>query len=116
LAQRGEKMLNFTPEEKKVILFLLIIAFCGITLNNLVKLNCRIKKFFCPQVHLAKVDLNKVSLEELIKIRCLSEKTSQRIIAYRQEHGNFSSLEALKEVRGIGDQRYEKLKDIFFVE
>ncbi|MDD5281323.1 MAG: helix-hairpin-helix domain-containing protein [Candidatus Omnitrophica bacterium] len=109
-------MINFTPEEKRVILFLLIIAFCGITLNNLAKLNYRVKKLFCPQVYLARIDLNKISLEELIKIRCLPVKTSQRIIAYRLQHGNFSSLEALKEIRGIGDQRYEKLKDIFFVE
>jgi competence ComEA-like helix-hairpin-helix protein len=109
-------MLNFTPEEKKVILFLLIIAFCGITLNNLTKLNYRIKKLFCPQVRLTRIDLNKIPLEELLKTRCLPVKTAQRIIAYRLQHGNFSSLEALKEVRGIGDQRYEKLKGIFFVE
>jgi len=109
-------MFNFTPEEKKVILFLLIIAFCGIILNNLAKLNCHIKKLFCPQVSLAKLDLNNISLEELIKTRCLSLKTSQRIIAYRLQHGNFSSLEGLKEVKGIGEQRYDKLKELFFVE
>jgi len=61
-------MLDFTPEEKKVILFLLIIAFCGVTLNNLAKLNCRVKKLFCPQASLARIDLNKISLEELIKL------------------------------------------------
>lgn len=109
-------MLNFTPEEKKVILFLLIIAFCGITLNNLAKLNYRVKKLFCPHLSLARIDLNKVSLEELITSRCLPEKTAALIVAYRQEHGNFRSLEGLKEVRGIGEQRYERLKGIFFVE
>jgi competence ComEA-like helix-hairpin-helix protein len=109
-------MFSFTPEEKKVILFFLIIAFCGIALNNLSKLNYRIKKLFYAPVSLARIDLNKISLEELIKTRCLSLKTSQRIIAYRLRHGNFGSLEALKEVKGIGDQRYEKLKEIFFVE
>jgi competence protein ComEA len=109
-------MLNFTPEEKRVILFLLIIAFCGITLNNLAKVNYRVKKLICPQAHLARIDLNKISLEELTRTRCLPIKTAQRIISYRLQHGNFSSLEALKEVKGIGDQRYEKLKGIFFVE
>ncbi|MBU0547460.1 MAG: helix-hairpin-helix domain-containing protein [Candidatus Omnitrophica bacterium] len=109
-------MLNFTPEEKKVILFLLIISFCGITLNNLAKRNYRIKKLFSPQMRLARIDLNKISLEELIRTRCLPVKTSQRIIAYRLQHGDFSSLEVLKEVKGIGDRRYEELKEIFFVE
>ena len=110
------EMLNFTPEEKRVILFFLIIAFCGITLNNLAKLNYRVKKLFCPPANLARIDLNKVSLEELIKTRCLPVKTAQRIIVHRQEYGNFSSLEELKEVKGIGEQRYERLKEIFFIE
>ena len=109
-------MLNFTPEEKKVILFFLIISFCGIILNNLVKLDSRAKKLFCPQVRLARIDLNQISLEELIKTRCLPLKISQDIIAYRLQHGNFSSLEGLKEVKGIGEKRYDKLKEIFFIE
>ncbi|MDD5561498.1 MAG: helix-hairpin-helix domain-containing protein [Candidatus Omnitrophica bacterium] len=109
-------MFNLTPEEKKVILFLLAISFCGITLNSLAKLNCRVKKIFCPQEHLSRIDLNKISLEELIRAKCLPAKTSQRIIAYRMEHGNFRNLEVLKEIKGIGERRYEKLKEIFFVE
>jgi len=109
-------MFNFTPEEKKVILFLLVVAFCGIALSNLAKLNYRVKKLFSPDVRLAKIDLNKISLTELLKTRCLPLKTSQRIIEYRLKHGDFISLEGLKEIKGIGEQRYEKLKDLFFVE
>jgi len=109
-------MLNFTPEEKKAVLFLLVVAFCGIALNNLAKLNCNAKKLFSPEVRLAKIDLNKISLEELLKTRCLPEKTSRHIIEHRLEHGDFASLEGLKEVKGIGEKRYEKLKELFFVE
>jgi len=109
-------MLNLTPQEKRVILFLLIIAFCGITLNNLSKLDCRIKKLYSPQLRLSRIDLNKVTLNELMMTRCLPEATSRKIIAWRQEHGNFKSLEDLRQVKGIGEKRYEKLKGIFFVE
>jgi len=109
-------MLNLIPEEKKVIIFLLAVAFCGIALNNLAKLNCRVNKAFSSPVHLAKINLNKISLEELLKTRCLPEKVSQRIIEYRLEHGNFTSLEELKEVKGIGERRFEKLKELFFIE
>jgi competence ComEA-like helix-hairpin-helix protein len=109
-------MLNFTPEEKKVILFLLVVAFCGIGLNNLAKLNCRVKKLFSPEVRLAKIDLNKISLAQLIETRCLSEKTSQRIIEYRLKYGDFTSLDGLKEVKGVGEKRFDKLKELFFVE
>ena len=59
-------MLNLTPEEKRVILFLIVVAFCGIALNNLAKLNCRVKKLFSPEVRLAKIDLNKISLAQLL--------------------------------------------------
>ena len=109
-------MFNFTPEEKKVILFLIVVAFCGIALNNLAKLNCRVKKLFCPEVRLAKIDLNKISLAQLLETRCLPLKTGQRIIEYRLEHGDFTSLEGLKEIKGIGEKRCEKLKELFFVE
>ena len=79
-------------------------------------MNYRIKKLFCPQVHLARINLNKASLEELISSRCLPVKTSRRIIEYRLKNGDFSSLETLKKVKGVGDKRYEKLREIFFVE
>lgn len=109
-------MFNFTPEEKKVILFILGLAFCGLALSNLAKASCRVKKMVYPQVQLAKINLNQVTLAELIQFKCVSVKLAQRIIEYRNLRKKFAGLEELKEVKGIGDQRYEKLKEIFFVE
>ena len=109
-------MLNFTLEEKRVILFLLAICFFGVFINFLAKLSCPVRKLICPQISLAKLNLNKISLEDLLKTRCLPQKTAQRIIAYRQEHGAFVNIDGLKEVWGIGEKRYEKLKELFFVE
>ena len=109
-------MLNFTPEEKRVILFLLLFAFCGLALSNLIKINKRIERIVYPQVQLVKVNLNKVGLEELMGFKCIPVKLAQRIIEYRKFHQVFTSLEELKDVKGIGEQRYEKLKGIFFVE
>lgn len=34
------------------------------------------------------------------------------IIAYRQEHGSFSSIEELQKVKGIGPAKFAKLKDL----
>ncbi|MDP2767406.1 MAG: helix-hairpin-helix domain-containing protein [Candidatus Methanoperedens sp.] len=109
-------MLNFTPEERKVTLFLLGLALCGLVLNNLIKVNCRIAGVIYPQIQLARLNLNKVSLAELIEAKCVPVKLAQRIIEYRNLRKEFSSLEELKEVKGIGDQRYGKLKELFFVE
>jgi len=109
-------MLNFTSEERKVILFILGLALCGLALSNLIKVNCRMEKIVYPQVELARINLNKVTLQELMHIKFISAKLAQSIIAYRDLHREFSSLEELKEVKGVGDQRYEKLKDVFFIE
>jgi len=113
---RSYKVLDFTPEEKKVILFILGLAFCGLALNNLIKANCRVEKVVYPQVQLARISLNKVSLAELIRFKCVSQKLAQSIVEYRNLRKEFASLEELKEVKGIGAKRYEKLKELFFVE
>ncbi|MDD5660548.1 MAG: helix-hairpin-helix domain-containing protein [Candidatus Omnitrophica bacterium] len=109
-------MISLTPEEKKVILFLLCLAFCGLAMSNLIKINSKIEKAIYPQVHLTKVDLNKVSLGELVRLRCVSEKLARRIIEHRDFHQEFASLEELKDIKGIGEYRYERLKEVFFVQ
>lgn len=109
-------MFNFTNEERKVTLFLMGLAFCGLILNNLIKVNCRIEKAVYPSMQLAKLNLNKVSLAELIATRSISMQLAQRILEYRDKRQEFSSLEELKEVKGIGGQRYSKLKELFFIE
>lgn len=109
-------MFNFTPEEKKVILFILGLAFCGLALSNLAKAGCRVERIVYPQVQLAKINLNRVTLAELTRFKCVSAKLAQAIREYRNLGKKFSSLEELKEVKGIGEKRYEKLKEIFFVE
>lgn len=109
-------MFNFTSEERKVVLFILGLALCGLALSNLIKVNCRMEKIVYPQAELARINLNKVSLQELTRIKGVSVKLAQRIIEYRDLHREFAVLEELKEVKGVGEQRYEKLKEIFFIE
>jgi len=109
-------MFSFTPQEKKAILFIFAVAFCGLALQNLAKVNFRVKKILCPEPGLSKLNLNKISLVELLETRSVASRTAERIIAYRLEHGEFGELEDLKEVKGIGQARYEKLKELFFVE
>ncbi|MGO2709559.1 MAG: ComEA family DNA-binding protein, partial [Leuconostoc mesenteroides] len=38
-------------------------------------------------------------------------KKAEQIIAYREEHGGFKSIEEIKQVSGIGEKRFEALKD-----
>lgn len=108
-------MFNLTPEEKKVVLFLVSVALIGIGINFCLKANSPIKKYILYDINIAKINLNTASLEDLSESRALSKRLAQRIIEYRDAHSGFNDLEELKEIKGIGDYKYEKLKELFFV-
>ena len=40
----------------------------------------------------------------------IGEKTSAAIIEYRTENGGFSSIEELKNIKGIGDKIFENIE------
>ena len=50
------------------------------------------------------LDINTASAEEFIEVKGIGEKKAERIIAYRDKHGKFSSIDELKNVKGIGEK------------
>lgn len=63
----------------------------------------------------SKININKATESELTTIPGIGESTAQKIITYREENGKFKSVEDLKNVSGIGDSKYEKMKDYISV-
>ena len=59
----------------------------------------------------SKVSLNQASLEELMTLTGIGEVKAQAIISYREANGGFKSIDELKNVNGIGDSIFEKIKD-----
>ena len=59
----------------------------------------------------ALVNVNKASAEELQVIRGIGPSLAERIIQYRDEHGRFEKVEDLVKVRGIGEAKFEKIKE-----
>ena len=57
-----------------------------------------------------KVNINTATKEELESIPNIGESKANKIIEYR-ENNEFSSIEDIKNVNGIGDSLYEKIKD-----
>ena len=62
-----------------------------------------------------KVNINLASSSELQTLSGVGEATAEKIITYREAHGSFKSIEELKNVSGIGDKKFEKLKDAIVV-
>lgn len=57
------------------------------------------------------INLNTATVVELQKLDGIGVKKAEQIIAYREEHGEFKSIEEIKQVSGIGEKRFEALKD-----
>jgi competence protein ComEA len=60
------------------------------------------------------LDLNTATAEQLDTLPGVGEVTAGRIVAYRSEHP-FTSVDELLEVPGIGQRRFEQLKDLVTV-
>lgn len=59
----------------------------------------------------ALVNINTATADQLLTIPGIGAKRAEDIIAYREEHGDFSSIEEIKNVSGIGDGIYKRMKD-----
>ena len=63
----------------------------------------------------SKININEATKEELDTLPGIGESTANKIINYRNEHGKFKTIEEIKEVSGIGDSKYEQIKDLIEV-
>lgn len=62
-----------------------------------------------------RLDLNTATAAELQELPGIGEVIAQRIIDYRDLCGRFLDPEQLMEVYGIGEAKYEKLRDLVTV-
>lgn len=56
------------------------------------------------------VNINTASVDELCKLPGIGEKIAERIIEYRDSIDGFESVDELKNVEGIGDSKFNKIK------
>ena len=61
------------------------------------------------------INVNKADIEMLCNLPGVGEALAQRIIEYREQNGFFKSAEDLKNVSGIGDKKFESLKEYVVV-
>lgn len=56
------------------------------------------------------ININTASITELDSLPGVGEVTAQRIIEYRQQH-SFTRIEDIMQVKGIGEAKFNKMKD-----
>lgn len=58
-----------------------------------------------------KININMANEKDLQKLPGVGESTAKKIIKYREENGEFKNIEDIKNIKGIGESKYEELKD-----
>ncbi len=59
-----------------------------------------------------KVDLNKASVKDLMKLKGLNSAKAKAIVTYRKKHGDFKSVNDLKSVKGFKKMHEDKMKEV----
>ncbi len=65
----------------------------------------------CGNNPIEKININVASLAELDELPDIGETKAKNIIAYREEIGTFYTIEGIKEVDGIGESTFSKIRD-----
>ena len=58
-----------------------------------------------------KVNINTAGIDVLCTLKSIGESKALSIMAYREESGPFGRIEDIKNVSGIGESTFEKIKD-----
>ena len=58
------------------------------------------------------ININTADISKLITLPGIGESTAQKIITYREENGKFKKIEDIKNVSGIGENKYNQIKNL----
>lgn len=61
------------------------------------------------------VNINTATQTELETLPGIGPSLALKIINYRKENGKFENIEELKNVSGIGDNKYDEIKEYIYV-
>jgi competence ComEA-like helix-hairpin-helix protein len=62
------------------------------------------------------INLNSATVQELILLPGIGEKTAEKIIILRNERGGFKRIEEIMDVHGIGEIKFNKIKKFLYIE
>ena len=135
LLKRIWEYFAFTKNEQKVFLFLGIVMVVGAVLrlyqdhmstekqfdysrsNSVFAARSKGIEFdtiskHAPVLSVKKVNINTASKHELMQLPGIGDAMAERIILFRTENKRFTTVDELRKVKGIGDKKFEKLKNL----
>lgn len=62
------------------------------------------------------VNLNNAGIDELCTLPGIGESTAQKIIEYRNKKGKFKKISDIMNVKGIGDKKFEIIKEYLVID
>ena len=109
-------MFNLTRQERQAIIFLISTGLIGTGVSFTLKKCSPVKAIASLYQDFGKVDLNAADKDLLIKVPGVGGRLAGRIIEFREKNSGFNDLEELKQIKGITEYRYKKLKEFFLFE
>lgn len=64
------------------------------------------------EIGTTRIDINTASQLELESLPGIGPSIAQNILVYRQEHGPFAQIDAILEVPGIGEVKFQQIRDL----
>jgi len=79
----------------------LLLTSPNIQGNELVR---SVKPVKAERVVINPVNINLANAQQLTVLKGVGDKKAQAIISYREQHGNFNSIDELLNVKGVGEK------------
>jgi len=122
-------MLDLTKQEKVILIFLALTFTTGLGVGAYKRSQRDIKLHVQPYKidavrrqsdrfieKRSRVNINSLNLAELTRLPGVGDKIAARIAEYHKARGPFRAKEELMQVKGIGEKKFEKLKDSIILE
>ena len=56
------------------------------------------------------IDVNRASKEDMVKVPGITAELADKLVAYRQDHGALASRDQIREILGLDQKAYEKIR------
>lgn len=106
-------MFLFTPHERRALIFMAAVFFCGLCLNIFFKLYAsayRHLNVLDEPLARRRIDINQATYEQLLTVPGLGPSMAARILYARQARGRFGSLDELRQLKRFSQRMFERAR------